>query len=202
MKFTPEVMAALETLKSAAENDFERHRINILERDLTEPPKVEVIDDTHQKFDGRKYYPAKGSRGDIHFVSSSTYPLHRAVYSYYYGEIPDGYVIHHKDWNPYNNNIDNLQLLTRSAHKKIHNSAPCSDNNTKTVICKNCNKEFIVSKVLKKHFCCDKCRRAFYHEKEKIFVKSCQRCGKTFKTRTEKSRYCSLDCANNKGHND
>ena len=50
MKFTPEVVAALEVLRAAAENDFERHRIDVLERDLHEPPKVEVIDDKHQRF--------------------------------------------------------------------------------------------------------------------------------------------------------
>lgn len=36
MKFTAEVVAALETLRQAAENDFERHRLDVLEKDLTE----------------------------------------------------------------------------------------------------------------------------------------------------------------------
>jgi len=34
----------------------------------------------------------------------------------------DGYVIHHKDENPKNNNIDNLQKMTRGAHHSLHNS--------------------------------------------------------------------------------
>ena len=45
MKFTPEVIAALQVLKDNAENDFERHRIDILERDLTAP----FVDDTRRQ---------------------------------------------------------------------------------------------------------------------------------------------------------
>lgn len=48
MKFTPEVQAALAVLRANAENDFEHHRLDVLERDLTAPPVVEVIDDKHQ----------------------------------------------------------------------------------------------------------------------------------------------------------
>ena len=59
MKFTPEVIAALKTLKSAAENDFERHRLDVLEKDLTAPPKVEIIDEKHQKFLGVTYHEEK-----------------------------------------------------------------------------------------------------------------------------------------------
>ncbi len=34
--------------------------------------------------------------------------------------IPYGFVIHHKDRNKLNNNIENLQLLSRSSHTKLH----------------------------------------------------------------------------------
>jgi len=55
MKFTPEVVAALKVLRDNAETDFERHRIDVLERDLTAPPAPEVIDDKHQRFNGVTY---------------------------------------------------------------------------------------------------------------------------------------------------
>lgn len=32
----------------------------------------------------------------------------------------DGYVIHHKDENPLNDNINNLQKMTREAHSRLH----------------------------------------------------------------------------------
>ena len=39
--------------------------------------------------------------------------LHNVIYAWYKGELPLGYDVDHIDNNPFNNNIDNLQLLTR-----------------------------------------------------------------------------------------
>lgn len=36
------------------------------------------------------------------------------------GKIPEGYHLHHKDGNRFNNKIENLQLLTNSEHTKLH----------------------------------------------------------------------------------
>ena len=41
MQMTDKVRVALAVLRDAAENDFERHRLDVLERDLTTPPVVE-----------------------------------------------------------------------------------------------------------------------------------------------------------------
>ena len=35
-------------------------------------------------------------------------------------EIPKGYVVHHCDFNPHNNHIDNLVLLTVGEHSSLH----------------------------------------------------------------------------------
>lgn len=45
MKNPERVTDLLAELRSLAENNFERHRINVLERDLTSLPTVEVIDE-------------------------------------------------------------------------------------------------------------------------------------------------------------
>lgn len=42
--------------------------------------------------------------------------MHRYVWEYYRGTIPDGYDIHHIDHNRENNNIDNLELYTKAEH--------------------------------------------------------------------------------------
>ena len=48
--------------------------------------------------------------------------LHRLIFEDFYGPIPDGCNIHHKDGNPLNNCIMNLQLLTKSQHHKLHST--------------------------------------------------------------------------------
>lgn len=47
---------------------------------------------------------------------------HHAVWAMWHGynRVPKGYVIHHIDHNPRNNKPENLQLLTPSAHLKLH----------------------------------------------------------------------------------
>ena len=46
--------------------------------------------------------------------------LHRDVWTYYNGPIPEGYEIHHKDENPANNDISNLECLSMEEHHKKH----------------------------------------------------------------------------------
>ena len=47
--------------------------------------------------------------------------LHRLIFEDFYGmEIPDGYVVHHKDGNKLNNCILNLQLLREFDHRSLH----------------------------------------------------------------------------------
>ena len=47
--------------------------------------------------------------------------LHRLIFEDFYGsEIPEGYVVHHKDENKQNNCILNLQLMKRAEHMSIH----------------------------------------------------------------------------------
>lgn len=48
-------------------------------------------------------------------------PFHRYVWEECTGEkIPFRYEIHHKDGNKLNNNISNLEMLSRAAHRKLH----------------------------------------------------------------------------------
>jgi hypothetical protein len=66
----------------------------------------------------------------VNFSSSNSYPtiwvngrntlLHRYVWEKYNGEIPEGYVIHHKDRNKRNYDISNLELKKVSDHHRDH----------------------------------------------------------------------------------
>lgn len=182
MKFTPEVIAALQVLRDNAENDFERHRINVLERDLTAPPVVEVIDDEHQRFNGVIYREDKGG----HYITN--YPIHRAVYAYYRGEIPANYEIHHVDENKANNTLVNLQCLTKQEHRRLHNNQSLQEER----ICKICGKVFIVQKGCQKHviYCSKKCQ----YEASRV-KRICSLCGKEFLTTSWKPAEHCRSCA-------
>lgn len=54
------------------------------------------------------------------FLNGKNQHIHRLQWLKYHGDIPKGYVIHHKDGNKLNWNIDNLELLSRSEHIKEH----------------------------------------------------------------------------------
>ena len=159
MKQPERVAELLAELRALAETDFERHRIDVLERDLTAPPTVEVVDDTHQKFNGVTYLKTK----DGHYTLSGN--IHRAVWMYYEGEIPAGYHIHHIDENKDNNCIENLQALTANEHHSLHVAQPTIEK-----VCPVCEKRFIVPyKFRKRIFCSRACKNT---AQKKMLVKS------------------------------
>jgi hypothetical protein len=56
-------------------------------------------------------------------VSNEYFATHhraRRIFSKHYGPIPIGLCIHHIDGDHTNNSIDNLSLLTRSNHARVH----------------------------------------------------------------------------------
>ena len=146
MQMNEQVLTALEVLRNFAENDFERHRIDVLEKDLTNPPKVEIIDETHQKFNGVVYKTnTKGHYVNFNFI-------HRAVWIYYHGDIPtdDAYAVHHKNGVKADNDISNLSLLTKTQHNSIHlKNAPL-----RKYTCENCGKVFYSSSIKDNVRCC------------------------------------------------
>ena len=181
MNFTPEVIAAIETLRKNAVNDFELHRISVLEKDLTAPPKVEVVDDTHQKFNGVVYGKCKK---DKHYYKNIS--LHKAVYEYHFGSVPSiKYDIHHEDWNPDNNGITNLKPLTRSEHHSLHLRKYAKIKK----ICPFCGKEFLSRYPNQKY-----CSRDCYSSMCKIKTRICPVCGKEF-TPYQNTSCCSKSCA-------
>jgi len=187
MKFTPEVIAALAVLREHAENDFEHHRLDVLERDLTAPSTVEVIDDTHQKFNGVIY--RKNKKG--HYANFL--PIHRAVWIYHNGEMPEGdYEIHHIDTDKANNDISNLQCLTKAEQHRVHmKTAPAREH-----ICKNCGKK-VTSTSTKGHVGCysKDCLHALSYKKRHE-TRTCALCGKKFSVyKYSHTKCCSQSCA-------
>lgn len=183
MKNPERVAQLLAELRELTDNDFERHRIDVLERDLTAPPTVEQIDDKRQRFNGVIY--RKNKYG--HFVSS--YGIHRAVWIYYHGDIPDSYHIHHINGNKADNTFENLQCLTKAEHQAIHASSIENKLPRKsTLVCKNCGNEYIGYYSGNNAFCSEECRKNFYSKDTVCII-----CGKTFKTRYH-AKFCSAEC--------
>lgn len=73
-----------------------------------------IIDDTKQEFNGVRYYLC-----GFYFQHNGR-RLHRAVWEYHNGPIPDGYHVHHKDEDRSNNSIENLELLPAADHLSQH----------------------------------------------------------------------------------
>ena len=47
--------------------------------------------------------------------------VHRLVWEAFVGDIPKGYDIHHKNHNPIDNRLENLEIIETSKHIKLHN---------------------------------------------------------------------------------
>lgn len=183
MQMNEQVLTALEVLRNFAENDFERHRIDVLEKDLTEPPVAEVIDENHQKFNGIIYTSKKKG----HYYQGLG--IHRVVWLYYHGDIPEGdYEVHHIDENKSNNDVSNLQLLTRAEHQKLHVLSKIKTPLEK--ICPICGKTFIRKHSTQK-YCSKECN---FQSKRKYQNKVCPTCGKTFYSPVPRQVYCSQNC--------
>ena len=69
-------------------------------------------------YEGHKVY-MNGKYPAI-FLNGKNQHIHRLEWIKHYGEIPKNCIIHHKDHNKLNWNIDNLELLNRSQHIYEH----------------------------------------------------------------------------------
>lgn len=142
----------------------------------------------HISFNGQDYY--KNTRGYWVQRKNSNKSLHVAIWEFTNGAVPEGYVIHHKDFNPSNNTIENLQCMTRAEHTRLHR---LQEQPKFKGVCTCCGKEFISKRPAK--FCSKECRRqtqyTHYYE-----ARNCAVCGKTFSTRKDsKTKCCSGYCA-------
>lgn len=123
--------------------------------------------------------------------------LHIYIWEKYNGEIPKGYQVHHKDHNKDNNEIDNLMLLTREEHNKIHKEEMTEerkqwlrDNLNKNARPKanEWHKSVEGRKWHKEHY--EKMKESL-HKKEKYV---CLVCGKEFESHVSTSKFCSNAC--------
>jgi len=117
---------------------------------------------------------------------------HRYVYECVYGEIPDGYHIHHKDGNYLNHTPENLESISLKDHAKLH-----LKNNVGDRICPTCGKYFRQNKVWQK-FCSESCRvekrKKQKVDKMPVRIALCPVCNKTYRQKHHAQIYCGTTC--------
>ena len=72
----------------------------------------------YQYFNNQKFAKYKGCK--YWQNTRTTERMHRYVWEFYNGAIPSGFDVHHIDHNVDNNNISNLELLSKKEHQHKH----------------------------------------------------------------------------------
>ena len=83
------------------------------------PGEIVDVSGKIKEFNGKRYYRNKAGYFCVQTRRGSDL-LHRSVWEYHNGPIPEGHVVHHIDGDRANNNIENLTLVTFQEHAGIH----------------------------------------------------------------------------------
>ena len=145
-------------------------------------------------FDGFEF---EVERGYYKRVGPKT--LHQAVWEHYNGTVLKGCIIHHKDKNPLNNDIGNLELLTKKEHKTLHvgrSKWNGSVENFKNL--ENARKKASKWHGSEEGKAFHKALGMYTWKKYKVKkIKHCIVCNKEYSTYwPSKAKYCSRKCAN------
>lgn len=136
----------------------------------------------------------KDDKTGYYLNSTHRLRLHRYVYQCEVGEIPNGYEIHHIDLDKDNNVVSNLQLLSRSEHRKLHASLLTDEQ-------REWKRNNLNTKARPK--ACEwhgsEAGRKWHSEHAKNQIRPlkqfmCEICGSTFYTHGTTGRYCSDAC--------
>lgn len=156
-------------------------------------------------YNGKKYHRYLNSGGSSdrtyfrgHFTAGSPVYLHRQVWKDNYGEIPKGFQVHHKDHNPANNDISNLELLPIRKHRVLHKTEISDeerDRRRRQAVAANPYAKAWHSSAegIEWH----KANGVKVWENRDPFERVCIECGKTFTTKTYHQEYCSNACKSN-----
>ena len=150
-------------------------------------PPIETVSDTQKKIGCFKFY--RNKRGNFCCTTS----IYRFIWIYFNGDIPEGYDVHHRDFNHDNNDISNLELLTKDEHKKIHGWTE-KKLSSKNKICACCGIKFEASNG-NRIYCSSKCRRRARRIRQSE-TKVCIVCGKEFLVdKHDDAKCCSNKCS-------
>jgi len=93
--------------------------------------KIEPSETLHTEFGNAKFYN-KGYSITSRKEGNMNKKLHRLIYEKFYNvTLPEEIDIHHKDYNPKNNCILNLEALTHDEHTSLHHKGMPMPNHVK-----------------------------------------------------------------------
>lgn len=130
-----------------------------------------------------------------YWISSSCPKIraHRWVWFNHFGKIPDGHHIHHKDENKSNNEISNLEIISRFDHLSLHASNPKNKERSRL----HCEKIRPLTKIWhsseegrKWHV---KNGKECWHNKKPWLIRCCV-CDKEIETKVNHQKTCSNNC--------
>ena len=155
-----------------------------------------VVDETTQIFDGKTYRLYKGQRyfrrTDKKTSKSGIKYLHRAVWEYHYGQIPNGLMIDHINRDKADNRIENLRLVT-AKENRMNVDPEVNQKSRERMIAYNSQdygKWWQDEEKKKKRAE----RLSLSWKKREAFEKKCLYCGKVFTARHKSASYCSKEC--------
>ena len=145
----------------------------------------------------RRYPQAKQRTHRVYYSrsrdkSGKTGFLHREIWESHWGKIPKGFHIHHKDNNPLNNDIKNLQLVTPKEHALLDRNWEKWDYQSHLEEIRPMTKEWHASEEGKKWHE-DHAKNIW--ENWEYTEKECVVCGKKYKAaQKNRSKYCHPNC--------
>lgn len=138
-------------------------------------------------FEGNRYYESRG-----YFETRQHNLLHRDIWKFFnqHDDI-DGFHIHHKDGNKFNNSLSNLEKISPRDHALEH----WKNKPTTLQSCKECGVVF--ENTHKREECSNNC---YQKRKRKEYrfaaLRQCLMCGTDFKTdKYQPATYCSYSCS-------
>lgn len=155
-----------------------------------------VVDETTQIFDGKTYRLYKGQRyfrrTDKKTSKSGIKYLHRAVWEYHYGQIPNGLMIDHINRDKTDNRIENLRLVTAKENRM--NVDPEVNQKARERMTAYNSQDYGKwwQDEEKKKKRAEKLSLSW--KKREAFEKKCLYCGKVFTARHKNASYCSKEC--------
>ena len=140
-----------------------------------------------------KYYLSQSTHNSERRWAKS---LHREIRKDRYWEIPEGFDIHHIDWNTLNNNINNLIAIPRKKHLSEHMKKRMNQPETHEKYKDHLNE--IREKATKRHKSEEGRERHKDHAKNSLqkyqYNHKCKFCGCERTSYKKQANYCSEKC--------